>query len=83
MFTLFDRKVGEYASLVLATTDEAVVRALKEGIPGGSTQAKYPEDFELVCVGTFDPVSGRLNGLNMPIVVASLSAILEREKSDA
>lgn len=83
VFTLYDRKVGEYGALVVSSTDEAVVRALKDGIPVTSTEGKYPDDFDLVCVGEFDAVTGELQGLKMPRVVYRLSAILRPEVSDA
>lgn len=77
IYTLFDRKVGEYGSLVISTTDESVLRALKDGIPPGSTEGKYPDDFELVYMGEYDPVTGTLEGTRSPRVIARLSAILK------
>lgn len=82
VYTLFDRKVGEYGSPVIGATDEAVVRALKDGIPATSTEGKYPEDFDLMCLGTYDPITGELQG-SKPRVVFRLSAILGQEKNDA
>lgn len=68
IYALYDRKVGEYGSLVLATNDEAVKRALVEGLPANSTQAKYPHDFDLQCLGEFDPVSGEVARLPLSLV---------------
>lgn len=60
IYSLFDRKVGEHGGLVLAPNDETVKRALRDGLPANSTEAKYPNDFDLVCVGEFDATTGMI-----------------------
>lgn len=66
VYSLFDRKVKEYGALVLMNNDAAVCRALQESLRevkrGSSTIVKYPEDFDIMCVGEFDPESGMLIG---------------------
>lgn len=78
VYSLFDQKVKEYGGLVLSPNDETVERALQEGIPGNSTVGKYPEDYNLVCLGEFDPVKGLLVGFGAPEFVDNLRVILER-----
>lgn len=76
VYSLFDRKVKEYGNLVVASNDEAILRAAREGIAGsGSTAAKYPEDFDLMRVGSFDPESGLL-GVETPRLVANVGELL-------
>lgn len=69
VYALWDRKVREYGQLVVAANDEAVIRALRDGIPKGSTVEKYPDDFDLMRLGNFDPESGGLNGEDRAFVV--------------
>lgn len=77
VYSLFDRKVKEYLSLVLASTDEAVRRAVMEGIPGSnSTVAKYPSDFDVMYLGDFDPEDGSLRGCVKPLLIASVADII-------
>lgn len=68
IYSLFDRKVGEFGGLVLAPNDESVRRALKDGLPPGSTEAKYPHDFDLCCLGEFDSASGVIIGTERVLV---------------
>lgn len=75
LYTLFDRKMKEYGNLVMAQNDETVFRALREGIPAGSTPGKYPEDFDLFYVGNYDVETGVL-GSEFPSLVGNLRGIL-------
>lgn len=68
IYALYDRKVQEYGQLVLGTNDEAVKRALRDGLPASSTQAKYPHDFDLKCLGEFDPNTGEIARLPIELV---------------
>lgn len=76
IYTLFDRKVGEYGSLVLGPTDESVFRVLRGALPGNSMEAKYPEDFELCYMGDFDSVTGLLTALPAPKPLGTVKSIL-------
>lgn len=68
IYSLFDRKVGEYGGLVLAANDDTIKRALRDGLPPNSTEAKYPNDFDLVCLGEFDAVTGALKAAERQLV---------------
>lgn len=80
IYSLFDRKLREYGQLVTMTNDDGVVRAMREmgsQSKGQSTLEKYPEDFDLMCVGEFDPVTGILNIESaVPRLVANVGSIL-------
>lgn len=58
VYSLFDRKLREYGGLVLCPNDDGVRRALHEGVTPNSTVGKYPEDYDLMYLGEFDPQSG-------------------------
>jgi len=69
VYALWDRKGREYGQLVLGANDESVVRALKDGVPKGSTVEKYPEDFDIMRLGRFDSLTGELSGEERGFVV--------------
>lgn len=78
VYSLYDRKVKEYGNLVLASNDGTILRALKEGIRPDTTMGKYPEDFDLVCIGEFDPETGSLDGFGVD-VISNVRTLLEGE----
>lgn len=80
IYSLFDRKVKEYGQLVVATTDDAIRRAVHEGIPSsGTVIAKYPQDFDLMFLGSVDPETGVLTG-QVPRLIANVADLLSPEK---
>lgn len=68
VYSLFDRKLREYGSLVLCQNDEAVKRAIHEGIPANSTVGKYPEDYDVMLLGDFDSATGVIEPLQIVLV---------------
>lgn len=77
IYSLFDRKVREYGGLVLSPTDEASCRALAEGLPPGSTVAKFPGDFDLMYLGDFSPEAGLIYAATVPVFIACVADILQ------
>lgn len=78
VYAMLDVKAREYGSLVLGANHQHVMRAIRDGIPGsGSTVEKYPEDFHLMHLGSFDPESGVLVPVAVPVLVAVVREILE------
>lgn len=69
VYSLFDRKMKEYGSLVLGTNDATMGRALKEAVLNPqSPMFKYPEDFDLMCLGDFDVENGDIEGQTPQLV---------------
>lgn len=79
VYTLYDRKLRQYGNLVLGTNDAGIIRALREAKGADSTMGKYPEDFDLCCVGEFDEESGALDGFGSQIVVNIGDLFAEKE----
>lgn len=83
IYSIFDRKMREYGSLVLSSNDETVRRAVKEGVSGStSTLAKYPEDFDVMFLGRFDPEKGLIVA-SSPVLVDSVATIIYGGKDGA
>lgn len=81
VYTLYDRKVKEYGNLVLGPNDASVMRALKDGVRGDTTMGKYPEDFDLVSVGEFDPETGALEGFTRVDVIINVRNLMIDEEA--
>lgn len=75
IYSLLDTKLKEFGGLVLGANDEIVKRALREGVPVGSSLEKYPEDFNLYVVGDFDATTGVLSPIQ-PQLVDNVKVIL-------
>jgi len=83
MYSVYDRKLREYGSVLLAPNDGVMARTILTGVRGSSSlMEKYPEDFQVEHVGNFDistglvtPVEGR------PEIVISLEKLLEVENA--
>lgn len=86
VYSLFDRKLREYGGLVLMPNDASCKRALHEGLSSNSTVGKYPEDYDLMLLGEFDPLSGVIKP-GVIVLVDNVADILRRgnskESSDA
>lgn len=78
VYSLFDRKMREYGSLVVNKNDEAIRRSLVDSVQGsGGIQEKHPEDFDLMCVGTFNPLTGVVGTVEVPTLVVNLKVLLD------
>lgn len=80
IYSLFDRKVREYGQLVLGSNDATIIRGLVESLSrtGKNTVEKYPEDFDLMCVGEFNCETGEL-GPVLPRLVDNVDNLLDKE----
>lgn len=76
LYSLFDRKARQFGPIVVERTEGSVRRSLEAGIPGsGSIMEKYPDDYDLYLVGSFDEDVGLVEGC-APRCVDNLSRIL-------
>lgn len=78
IYSLYDRKLKEYGSLVLQNNDEAVKRMCKDALENAradqSPLKKYPEDFDLMWLGEFDPEVGVITG-TVPLFVCNVAEL--------
>lgn len=75
LYSLYDRKMGEFGALVQSRSDEAVVRALRELFESDNQVSKYPEDFDLFYVGDIDVETGEVVAVFPPKHVVQLYAV--------
>lgn len=77
MYSVYDRKVREYGAILLAPNVGAMGRQVQVGVRGSnSLMEKYPEDFEIHKVGTFDTDTGEVVAPGRPEIVAPLTVVL-------
>lgn len=61
VYSIFDKKAGNYEYVFLCASDIDSVRVIDSLVFSQTSQYnKYPEDFDLCCVGDFDASSGTL-----------------------
>lgn len=78
MYSIFDKKAGLYAAPFVDINKGSAIRAIGEFIKRGDhTAAKYPEDFQLVHLGSFDEESGEVTPEAIPVIVMGLQEITE------
>lgn len=79
VFAVEDVKAGEFATLHVARSNEAALRAFTDAILHGedSMLRRYPDDYQLVRVGSFDEVTGELEGCQ-PQVISTAANVLRR-----
>lgn len=69
IYSLLDRKLVEYGQLLLARNDDAIKRAVLDGVRGSGSQVeKYSEDFDVFQVGEFDAETGAVVGSRVRLV---------------
>lgn len=80
VYTLLDRKLKVFGQLVVIQNDEGIRRQILESVRGSqSLIERYPEDFDVYCVGTFDQDTGVLVA-SVPRLVESVGVILRGDQ---
>lgn len=75
-YCLLDVKAGVFSLPWFFFHDAQVYRAVEElGADKNTTVGKYPEDFVLFCVGSFDDVTGVLERCS-PVSMGPVSSLL-------
>lgn len=73
VYAIYDIKGQCYEQPFCFPHDSAALRLLDQIVLQASSHiAKYPEDFSLYCLGTFDPVSGSF-GCESPRLIISVA----------
>lgn len=63
LFTVFDSAAGAYLDPFVAPSPEFAIREFKRAVnEEGHQFNRFPSDYTLFYIGTFDPLSGNLNG---------------------
>lgn len=79
VYSIFDRKLKEYGSLMYAKNDFAIMRGVADAVRGseGTLHAMHPEDFDLMYLGDFDNELGVLVPAQVVVLVDNLAELLK------
>jgi len=80
VYTIYDRVMKCYGPLYLGPNDESVYRSMADSLGEGSRTplGQHPQDYDLVCVGSYDLETGELSGLQRERKMDNVKVILER-----
>lgn len=82
LFSIFDKKASAFGSVMMAPNDGLMCRTIEENVSGsGHTLARFPEDFDLYELGSFDDSTGRLVAADQPRFVCNLAVVLSKKGS--
>jgi len=77
VYSVFDKKLQEFGQLAVSKNDESMRRAMFDGVKGSNSMIeKYPEDYDLYCVGEFEQAQGLLSGWKGPAILVCNAADL-------
>lgn len=79
VYAIFDSKAAAFLQPFVSSNDGTAARAVRAAAVGQSQLAQFPEDYTLMRVGSFDDVTGRLVGVELPTVVATIASLKERQ----
>lgn len=60
IFAAFDRKAQYYLPIFQARTEVDAIRSFTDAIMGDTPLAKYPADYDLICLAEMDTESGKI-----------------------
>lgn len=79
MFTVYDGKAQEHLEPFFSVNEETALRSFAElANKSGHPFHRFPEDFTLFYIGSFDPESGMVSG-QAPIPLARAQALVKPE----
>lgn len=74
IYSIFDSKVGAYSRPFYEFSKGSAIRAITEALNDPKTTfAKYPADFNLFELGTFDELSGVIDLHSCPMSIGCLA----------
>lgn len=83
IYSVFDHKAKAFAQPWFQLTDGLAIRAFTEACNDAQTNLnKYPEDFVLYCVGTFDETTGTITADQIEPMVRAIQVLRDVPKSN-
>lgn len=78
MYAVYDMKAAAFLQPFFSMMDATAVRALSAAVNDPTTMLhKFPGDYALFQIGTFDEALGQLVGLNPPRQLCMAAALVE------
>lgn len=78
LYSVRDNKVNSYSPVFPSTSSVQATRDFERACNDANTQLnRYPSDFDLFQVGTFDDQTGVVTPINPPIHVVSAASLIK------
>lgn len=77
LFSIYDRKTEVYTAPMCFHNAEHAKRDMRRELMKDTMLSQFPEDYELVHVGSWDDTKATLEGLSPTGVVCRLSALMK------
>lgn len=78
LYSIFDKKAGVYAPPFIEINKGTAIRAVQDLVSrGDSNPSKYPEDYTLVQLGSFNEQNGKITPQDGDITVIHLTELTE------
>lgn len=81
LYSLLDKKAAVYGGIMMAQNDAMICRTLEEMCPPTHTVRRYPTDFELYLVGSFDDATARLDDEKCPRFICNMSVVFNKTEA--
>lgn len=76
VFSIFDSKAAAYGQPFFAYNEGIAQRNVAASLDSDSLLAKFPQDYSLFVIGTFDDATGELKARS-PVAVANVVSLRE------
>lgn len=83
LYSIFDKKSQTYMQPFVELTDGTAIRQCMDLLLNANAPfAKYPEDFTLMRIGSWDEIGGQPIGENPPEVVSELLTLSQAQQKE-
>lgn len=73
-YSIFDKKTQQYSDPFVSRSDGEACRSVIASFGSASLLSKFPTDFDLYCLGKFDPDNGQLHE-SIPTFISNLATL--------
>lgn len=80
-YSVYDLRAKSYKPPMFQQSHAAASRMFRDAVNNTELEiGRYPEEFQLVCTGTYDEQTGKMLNLEKPELVIDGSAAIRKEK---
>lgn len=80
LYSIFDKKAVNYGIPMLFENAECAKREVSIAMLGNSLLKRFPDDYQLVCIGEYDSATGELHNSSNEVVCELSSLVIYDEE---
>lgn len=80
LYSIYDTKTEVYMAPVAFPNEATAMRQVSVALTKDGMMSRYPEDYDLYCVGTWDDTEGRVNPLAQVRFITKLTKLMKEEE---